>query len=312
MPEKGLGAAHFANAHVLVTGAAGFLGRALCDALRAHDAMVTAVDNAVIPTGDHEGVHQVSAVDYSEINRLLGDIGAPTHIICAAGIASPYWYSRKPLETISVAVEGTRTMLKVARRTGARLLYLSSSEVYGNPDVVPTPEDYWGSVDILGKRACYDVSKMLGETLCSVYARQFGVEAVIARPFNVFGPGMSDQDYRMMPQLRRAKRDGKTMTLYGTGLHTRTFCYATDAVEGLLLVLAKGERGQAYNVGNDSPEITMRELCSRAGVPSVTVQYPPDYPDDEPKRRCPALGKLRALGYEPQVSLDEGLARFLR
>ena len=294
---------------MLVTGAAGFLGRALCDELRKRGAEVCGVDNAVTPTGEHTGVEQCSCVDYQTAWRLA--TWRPTHIIHAAGIASPYWYSRLPLETIDVSVAGTRNMLDVACLCRARMLYMSSSEVYGDPEVIPTPETYIGRIDQLGERACYDVGKMMGETLCSVYAREHGADVVIARPFNVYGPGMSDQDYRLMAEIRRAKRERRSVRLFGTGEHTRTFCYIDDAVEGLLTILERGRCGEPYNVGKTSPEISCVELADLAGVFADIVPYPNEYTPHEPSRRCPDITKLRALGYHPKVTLEEGLKRFL-
>jgi UDP-glucuronate decarboxylase len=207
------------------------------------------------------------------------------------------------------------------------MLYFSSSEIYGDPDPrhVPTPESYRGNVSCHGPRACYDESKRLGETLCGIYHVKFGTQVMIVRPFNVFGPGMAQTDYRIMPNLAYRIQTRQPVRIYGTGRQTRTFCYVTDAVTGFLLALLKGTPGEAYNIGNPEPEIAMADLVKAAErvltrvrrrpakVPHVLIEYPDSYPADEPNRRCPDITKARLqLGFKPAVSLEEGLERFLR
>jgi UDP-glucuronate decarboxylase len=236
-----------------------------------------------------------------------------------AGIASPYYYRAYPLETLDVAVLGTRRLLDIARRCGSRMVYFSSSEIYGDPDPrhVPTLESYRGNVSALGPRACYDESKRLAETLCWIYHERFGTQATIVRPFNVYGPGMKEKDYRVLPNIASRVRGGLPVHVYGTGRQTRTFCYATDAVRGFLLALLKGNPGEAYNIGNPVPEISMMDLVKTVSrvlgrrVPMQRIDYPDSYPADEPMRRCPDITKARLqLGYEPRVPLEEGLKRF--
>jgi len=249
-------------------------------------------------------------------------VKGPVHyILQAAGIASPYYYRAYPLETLEVAVSGTKNMLELARKKGSRILFFSSSEIYGDPDPkhVPTPESYRGNVSCQGPRACYDESKRLGETLCYVYHHKFGVPVCAVRPFNVYGPGMQETDYRVLPNFASRIKGGRPLKLYGSGRQTRTFCYVTDAVVGFLLILLKGVPGEAYNIGNPKPELSMLELARRIGavlerpLKHETVEYPDSYPADEPNRRCPDIAKARLqLGYEPVVDLDEGLRRFLR
>ncbi|MBI3553562.1 MAG: NAD-dependent epimerase/dehydratase family protein [Elusimicrobia bacterium] len=242
-------------------------------------------------------------------------------IIQAAGIASPFYYRQYPLETLEASIAGTKNMLELARRDGARLLFFSSSEIYGDPDPkhVPTPESYRGSVTCLGPRACYDESKRLGETLCYVYHNQFGTRASMVRPFNVYGPGMQERDYRVLPNFASRVKAGKALRLYGSGRQTRTFCYVSDAVAGFLKALLRGAPAEAYNIGNPEPEVSMLGLvrCVEKAVgrpvKHTLVDYPDSYPADEPNRRCPDITKARrALGFTPRVSLDEGLKRFFR
>jgi UDP-glucuronate decarboxylase len=241
------------------------------------------------------------------------------YILHAAGIASPYYYRAYPLETLDVAVTGTRQTLELAKRTGARITFFSSSEIYGDPDPanVPTTESYRGYVSCLGPRACYDESKRLGETLCRIYHTQFGVHTNMIRPFNVFGPGMQELDYRVMPNFASRILGGKPLHVYGTGEQTRTFCYITDAIQGFIRVMLYGVPGEPYNIGNPTPEISMVDLTKeietviQKKVDLNLVPYPDSYPADEPNRRCPDITKARhQLKYDPQVPLREGIKRF--
>ena len=196
----------------------------------------------------------------------------------------------------------------VARGKDARFCFFSSSEIYGDPDPkhVPTPESYRGNVACQGPRACYDESKRLGETLCYVYHELHGVSTNTIRPFNVFGPGMQETDYRVLPNFANRIKGGRALNVYGTGRQTRTFCYVTDAMVGFLLTVLGGVPGEAYNIGNPEPEISMFDLVERIEgvlgheVEKNLVEYPDSYPADEPNRRCPDIRKARLqLGFEP-------------
>ena len=198
-------------------------------------------------------------------------------------------------------------------------MFFSSSEIYGDPDPkhIPTPESYNGNVSCLGARACYDESKRLGETLCRVYHTQFGVHTNIIRPFNVYGPGMGELDYRVLPNLANRARGGHPFHIYGDGRQSRTFCYISDAITGFMKVLMAGVPGEPYNIGNPSPEISMLDLALLTkrilGIDNAidVIEYPDSYPADEPNRRCPDITKARKqLAYAPQVSLEEGLTKF--
>lgn len=306
------------HSRVLVTGAFGFLGRHLVGSLSRIAREVVAVDRCLYDTrlafpGNVE-VH--GNVDVSR--EVLRDLKPFDFLVHAAGIASPYHYMAEPLATIDAATTALRRVLDLAVRDGAPVLSFSSSEVYGNPDRanVPTREGYNGDVSSIGPRACYDISKKMGETLCSVYHRQHGVRAVVVRPFNVYGPGMPRGDSRVLPAFALKIARGEPLEVFDTGHQTRTFCYVTDAVAGFLRALARGQGGEPYNIGNPEPEVSVLALAERvrAIVPGVqvrTVDYPSTYPADEPRRRCPDVSKARQqLGYEPQVSLEEGLERF--
>jgi UDP-glucuronate decarboxylase len=249
------------------------------------------------------------------------EIDEPLHfVVNAAAIASPFHYQARPLETLDASVTGTRNFLELAKAHNARLLFFSSSEIYGDPDAkhVPTPESYRGNVSCIGPRACYDESKRLGETLCYIYHEMHGVATCTVRPFNVFGPGLIEMDYRVLANFASCIKGGRPLKVYGSGTQTRTFCYATDAVNGFLRVAALGTPGQPYNIGTPDPEITMSELAERLEhvlgrrLDKELVEPPDSYPLDEPMRRCPDIRKARLqLGYEPRIDLDDGLARFL-
>jgi UDP-glucuronate decarboxylase len=211
-------------------------------------------------------------------------------------------------------------MLNLATAHDARFTFFSSSEIYGDPDPkhVPIQESYRGNVSCQGPRACYDESKRTGETLCYIFHSTEGTHTNVIRPFNVFGPGMQETDYRVLPNFASRIKGGLPLHVYGSGNQTRTFCYITDAMVGFMLVILKGVAGEAYNIGNPKPEISMVDLVKRIEKVSTRdvaydiVEYPDSYPADEPNRRAPDIRKAGLqLKYEPGVDLDNGLKRFL-
>jgi UDP-glucuronate decarboxylase len=283
---------------------------------------VVAIDNLV--TSGALGAELPKERSYAFVNH---DIIKPFYperpvdfVLHLAGIASPYYYRKWPLETLEVATTGVKNMLELAKASNARLLFFSSSEIYGDPDAahVPTKESYNGYVSCLGARACYDESKRLGETLVRIYNTQFGTKGMMVRPFNVYGPGMQKLDYRVLPNFAAKILAGESVQVYGTGHQTRTFCYVTDAIRGFLQVLVNGLPGEPYNVGNPEPEISVLKLVEiiAHGMPELNVKYqvvehPDTYPADEPQRRCPDITKARLqVNYEPKVPIEEGLRRF--
>jgi dTDP-glucose 4,6-dehydratase/UDP-glucuronate decarboxylase len=240
-----------------------------------------------------------------------------------ASIASPVFYRRFPLETIDVNVTGTRLMLDLARNGARGLLYISSSETYGDPDPtsIPTPETYWGNVSFTGPRACYDESKRLAETICATYHRLYGTPVKIVRPFNVYGPGQRLDDGRIIPDLMSAALARRPLVLFSDGRATRSFCYVSDAIRAMLTVLLSGAEGEAYNIGNDTEEMSIGRVAECmsdvAGPPKLPVRYEAsvdsNYLTDNPQRRCPDLTKLRRLkGWTPLVSVRDGLSRTLQ
>jgi UDP-glucuronate decarboxylase len=319
----------FAGKRILITGARGFLGRYFTDVLLKLNATrlespceIIAIDNLL--TSGQLGAELPRERSFAFVNH---DIVKPFYperpvdfVMHLAGIASPYYYRKWPLETLEVATTGLKNVLELAKASSARLLFFSSSEIYGDPDQnhVPTTESYHGNVSSLGARACYDESKRLGETLVRIYHTHFGVTGTIVRPFNVYGPGMQKLDYRVLPNFAARILAGEPVNVYGTGKQTRTFCYVTDAIVGFLSVLVGGQAGEPYNIGNPVPEISMLELVQtiERTLPELDVKYrliehPDTYPADEPQRRCPDITKARLqVGYEPIVPLDDGLKRF--
>jgi len=242
------------------------------------------------------------------------------YVVHAAGIASPFYYRAHPLKALDVAIQGTRNMLDLAHKNNARFIFFSSSEIYGDPDPqhIPIPESYRGNVSSQGPRACYDESKRVGETLCYIYHDSFGVASNVIRPFNVFGPGMQATDYRVLPNFAHQIKIRAPLNIYGTGQQTRTFCYVTDAILGFMLVFLRGVPGDAYNIGNPKPELSVLDLAKRIEtvlgreVDYRVIEHPDSYPADEPNRRCPDIRKAQLqLDYSPSVEFDEGLRRFL-
>ena len=325
----GADAHRFAGKTILISGGAGFLGRYFlglfrhlnAHALKKNPVRVISVDNYI--TGSQEA----QAHD-PNISHVWADVVHPLpvredvhYIIHAAGIASPVYYMKYPLETIESAVYGVKNLLELARKNEKLegFLYFSSSEIYGDPDpkFVPTPETYHGYVSSVGPRACYDESKRLGETIATIYHQQYGVPVTIVRPFNVFGPGMGHNDRRVIPMFTYQALNAIPISVHDGGAQTRTFCYITDAITGFVLTLLKGKPGEAYNVGNPENEISMRNLAKLFAelVPGATfqsVEYPDTYPAGEPQRRCPDLTKAhRHLGYSHAVDLKIGLTRFI-
>ncbi len=319
----------FAGKTILLTGGRGFLGRyfmevfallnetvleAPCELVVLDNLITAGKEGSEIPSGPH------LRFILHDVTRPLEWDGALDYVIHAAGIASPFYYRAYPLETLDVATVGTRNMLELANRNRARFAFFSSSEIYGDPDAkhVPTPESYRGNVSCQGPRACYDESKRVGETLCYVFHETHGTATNTIRPFNVFGPGMQETDYRVMPNFANRIKAGRPLNVYGAGTQTRTFCYITDAMAGFLRVILKGVPGEAYNIGNPKPEISMLDLIASIEkvlgrkVAHEVIEYPDSYPADEPMRRCPDIRKARLqIGYQPRVDLEDGLRRFL-
>lgn len=241
-------------------------------------------------------------------------------IIYLAGIASPYLYKKFPFDTLKVSYEGMVKYLEKATKDKSTLIFFSSSEIYGNPDLIniPTKESYYGNVNSFGPRSCYDEGKRIGETLCYIYKNYKKTKIKIIRPFNVYGSGMNKLDYRVIPNFIRKIQRKKTIEIFGDGKQTRTFCFISDAMCGFLKVISKGKNGEIYNIGNDNDEISMNNLLKifqkllKRNVKYKCISYPSSYPPDEPLRRCPDISKARKdLNFYPKISVYEGVRRYL-
>ncbi|NKC14140.1 MAG: NAD-dependent epimerase/dehydratase family protein [Gammaproteobacteria bacterium] len=319
----------FSGKRILIVGAMGFLGQLfrgvfakLNDGILASPCSVLTVDSFITASDSPSAEHPAAGETFfrHDIREPLSFDETVDFVVHAAGVASPFYYRKFPVETIEVATLGTRNILELTRAHGARMLYFSSSEIYGDPDAdnIPTREEYRGNVACLGPRACYDESKRMGETLCYIHANYFDTEVSIVRPFNVYGPGMRENDYRVLPNFANAIKAGQPLTIYASGRQTRTYCYTVDAMSGFLLALLQGRASEPYNIGTSGPEISVRELAgiveaaSGSRLERTYRDYPDSYPADEPQRRCPELGKARReLGYKPEVRIEEGVKRYL-
>jgi len=299
----------------LITGGAGFLGSHLCDYLIEKGHEVICIDN--LSTGNMEnishllGTKRFSFIQYDVTNYLHVD-GELHNILHFASPASPIDYLRMPIQTLKVGSLGTHKALGLALSKKARFLLASTSECYGDPLVHPQTEDYWGNVNPVGPRGVYDEAKRFAESMTMAYHRYHGVETRIVRIFNTYGPRMRLEDGRALPAFMGQGLRGEDLTVFGDGTQTRSFCYVDDLVEGICRLLSSGEV-YPVNLGNPD-EITLLELAHRilgvTGSRSRIVYRP--LPEDDPKVRRPDIGKAkRLLGWEPQVSLDEGLPRVL-
>jgi UDP-glucuronate decarboxylase len=299
---------------VLVAGGAGFIGSHVCDALLAGGHDVDCLDNFV--TGSRRNIaHLVGNQNFRLVEADVASAprSAADLVLHLASPASPVHYKQFPIETMLANSAGTHRLLEIAKANDARFVFASTSEVYGDPLEHPQKETYWGNVNPVGPRACYDESKRFGEALTVEYRRKMGVNASIVRIFNTYGPRMNIDDGRVVPAFIGAALSEEPLPLHGEGLQTRSFCYVSDLVRGLLLVaFDRDADGQVFNLGNPQ-EITMVELASRVaallGRGNESIVHLPRGADD-PERRKPDIGKMRdRYGWEPEVGLEEGLRR---
>lgn len=297
---------------ILVTGGAGFLGSHLCERLLLEGNDVLCVDNFY--TGRKENVSHLLAEPYFEL--LRHDINFPLfvevdEIYNLACPASPVHYQRDPVQTIKTSVVGAVNMLGLARRTGAKILQASTSEVYGDPEVHPQPERYWGNVNPIGPRSCYDEGKRAAETLFFDYYRQRSVRIKVARIFNTYGPRMHPDDGRVVSNFIVQALEDRPITVYGDGSQTRSFCYVDDMVDGLIRLMATEDSFTGpVNIGNPA-EIAVGDLAEivRELVGSTAnIEYRP-LPGDDPRRRKPDVALATdVLGWTPKTTLSHGLA----
>lgn len=313
---------HLEGKKILMTGGNGFLGSYFVEVFNNYNKQLKNKINVTVLDKTYKKKKLVNGIEF-----IPKDVSEPfffkkkfDFIVHAAGIASPFYYRKKPLETIEVTIQGIKNCLKLAKKNNAKLIYFSTSEIYGNPEksAVPTKENYNGNVSSIGPRSCYDESKRLGETFCYIYNSYYNVHTNIIRPFNVYGPGMKQKDYRIFPNFISNILNKKELKIYGSGNQTRTYCYVTDAIEGFLRVMIMGKSGEVYNIGNNKPEISVKDIIKifkkvhDKKIKSKIVNYPKSYPDDEPLRRCPNIIKAKKdLSYHPLIDLETGLKKYL-
>ena len=297
---------------ILVTGGAGFLGSHLCRRLVNEGHEVICLDNFF--TSQRSNVADLLQRPNFELVRH--DVTEPfqaevDQIYNFACPASPVHYQYNPVKTLKTSFFGAYRMLGLAKRTGARILQSSTSEVYGDPDISPQPEEYWGHVNCIGVRSCYDEGKRVAETLFFDYHRQNNVDIRVARIFNTYGPGMHPHDGRVVTNFIMQALQGDDITIYGDGSQTRSFCFVDDLIDGLVRLMNQNETTGPVNIGNPG-EFTIKQLAElvveMTGSSSNIVYH--DLPNDDPKQRKPDITKARKhLGWEPKVQLREGLAK---
>src|SRR3954468_15557900 len=299
------------RSQILVTGGAGFLGSHLCERLLGEGPEVLCVDNFF--TGARRNIEHL--LDHPRFDLMRHDVTQPLvvevdEIYNLACPASPVHYQHNPVQTTKTSVHGAINVLNLAQHCGARVFQASTSEVYGDPDMHPQPEGYWGRVNPVGPRSCYDEGKRCAETLFLDYHRQYGVDVRVARIFNTYGPRMHPQDGRVVSNFIVQALQGRPITIYGDGAQTRSFCYVDDLIEGFLRMMATDAVVTGpMNLGNPK-EFTIRELADVirevVGNRVPIIQLP--LPQDDPKQRQPDISFARkTLNWEPRVQLKQGI-----
>jgi len=305
----------FKGSSVLVTGGAGFLGSWMCDALHAMGAEVTCLDN--LSSGRIQNIsHLQNGKKFNFINHDISELpvldASFDYVIHMASRAGPFEFAQYPIEILMTNTLGTKHALEIAKNNNARFLFTSTSEVYGDALVVPTPETYYGNVNSVGSRGCYDEAKRCGEALCMAYVREYNVTVRIVRIFNTYGPRIrADGVYgRVIPRFLDQAQKNEPITVFGDGLQTRSFTYVTDQIIGQLkLLLSDISNGEVVNIGNNN-EITVLDLANMiqdlvGSQSEITFQ---EMPKDDPVRRNPDIRKaIDLLGWEPRIDLRTGL-----
>ena len=306
---------YFSSRRTLITGGAGFIGSWLCDTLILAGAEVHCADN--LSTGipaNIQHLFNVSKFVFRESDVTQPSLGDKEYDFIAhfASRASPDDYQQHPIQTLEANSQGTRNMLELCRKNDAVLLYASTSEIYGDATVVPTPEEYWGNVNPIGLRSCYDEGKRFGEALCMAYHRAHGLDVRIVRIFNTYGPRLRPDGLygRAVSKFIDSALTNRQITIYGKGDHTRSFCYVTDTIAGIVRAAIQGRmKGEVVNIGGQR-EITVLELAEKIKTLTSSkskITFLPEQSDD-PRRRCPDITKAKQiLGWAPIVTLEDGL-----
>jgi UDP-glucuronate decarboxylase len=313
---------YFSGKKFLISGANGFLGKYFIKTLLVMNTTLTKKVKilAIDIKFDKSEIYLDKNVKKikKNINNITKINFKADYVLHAAGIPSPKNYFKKPIEAIFTSITGAKKLLEYSHKNKAKFIFFSSSEIYGNPDKknIPTKETYNGNVSCIEDRACYDEGKRVGETLCYFYKIKQKLSISIFRPFNVFGPGMPKNDYRVFPRFFNSIKRNQPITIFKNGKQTRTFCYVTDAITAMFLVIIKGNNF-VYNIGNDKPEINMTTLHKsieksiKKKVSYKNISYPKNYPQIEPQRRCPNIDKLKnELNFSGKVSLNDAISRF--
>ncbi|KKT02182.1 MAG: NAD-dependent epimerase/dehydratase, dTDP-glucose 4,6-dehydratase [Candidatus Peregrinibacteria bacterium GW2011_GWF2_43_17] len=303
---------------ILITGGAGFIGSHLCERLLKTGHKVICVDNFI--TGDHSNIDHLMKdpnfrlIEHDITNPILGeelDLEDVTEIFNLACPASPIDYQKIPLETLWVSAAGTKNMLDLAVKLKARFLQASTSEVYGDPLEHPQKESYFGNVNCLGPRSCYDEGKRFGESLITNYSHKYGLDTKIVRIFNTYGPKMRAHDGRVIPNFITQALSGKSITIYGDGYQTRSFCYVDDMVDGILALMATKDFKGPVNIGNPE-EYSIKALAEKIVelTDSKSKIVYKNLPQDDPKVRRPDITLAKkTLGFEPKIKFEHGLKK---
>ena len=313
--NRDLGGISFQGQRILVTGGAGFLGSWICDVLVAQGAEVICLDN--LASGLRSNIsHLLDSCRFCFVEHDISDLISFDDrldlVIHMASRASPFEFEHYPVEILKANTIGLMVSLEIAKKQKARILYTSTSETYGNPLVVPTPESYYGNVNAIGPRGCYDEAKRCGEAYVVAYRKQYGLDTRIARIFNTYGQRIrSDGIYaRAIPRFIDQALSGRPITIFGDGTQTRSFTYVTDQIEGLLKLATVDEaQGSVVNIGNDKETkiIDMAKMVLDITGSRSSITYHPR-PEDDPLRRRPDISRARdLLGWEPKVTLQDGL-----